>query len=171
MNWRSIKKLQQFCSGQRRHCALVSSCEKPLESARTQMSRQHRSSSCISPNGFAECSSGRYKHHAVLPFGNVQLQARRSNCTEGAITATHIGRTEDEMQAVSVEIEIHENLPPIARAWNANCSEASEQNSKDVPLAKNTLAGVGMRRIGPRVPMVAVEAGAFRMSVDVNRCR
>ena len=114
-------------------------------------------------------SSGRYKHNAVLPFGNVQLQARRSNCTEGALTAAHIGRTEDEMQAVSVEIEIHENLPPIARAWNANCSGDSEQNSKDVPLAKNTLTGVGMRRIGARVLMAAVEAVAFRMSAGVNR--
>ena len=73
------------------------------------------------------------------------------------------------MQAVSVEIEIHENLPPIARARNANGSGDSEQNSKDVPLAKNTLTGVGMRRIGPRVPMVAVEAVAFRMSAGVNR--
>lgn len=88
--------------------------KKPLETSRTQMSRQHRNSGCINPNGFAECPSVQYKHHAVLLFGNVQLQARRSNRTEGAITTAHIGRTEDEMLAVSVEIEIHENLPPIA---------------------------------------------------------
>ena len=69
------------------------------------------------------------------------------------------------MQAVSVEIEIHENLPPIARAWNANCSVDLEQNSKDEPLAKNTLTGVGIRRIGARVTVVAMEAVAAKSNL------